>query len=124
MTHTSTEQERAAFEEFASVNGERPEFVARNEAGEYLRLDTAIGWMWWKAASSRVVLGSEPVALLWQHAITGQQFVNLKNQDVPAEPHLFLVGLLCLATVASVPTESTPDPRRAADDDKAWSLHP
>lgn len=49
MTH-HTDAERAEFEEFASVNGERPELVARNQAGEYLRLDTATGWMWWQAA--------------------------------------------------------------------------
>lgn len=49
MTH-HTDAERAAFEEFASVNGERPELVARNQAGEYQRLDTATGWMWWQAA--------------------------------------------------------------------------
>lgn len=49
MTH-HTVTERAMFEEFASVNGKRPELVARNQAGKYLRLDTATGWMWWQAA--------------------------------------------------------------------------
>lgn len=49
MTQT-TDTERVMFEEFASVNGKRPELVARNQAGKYLRLDTATGWMWWQAA--------------------------------------------------------------------------
>lgn len=50
MTHTSTEQERAEFEAWASDNGKWPKAIERDSKGDYLLLQTATGWMWWQEA--------------------------------------------------------------------------
>lgn len=132
---TSAEQSRAEFEAWRikrirSATGRHPSTHTDLElramflgfdhaAGEYTSAHEQHRWEAWQAAREVVALEYQARELL-ECAGCGHLY------EVPG------VSACCCGDNprneytgwVAVPTESTPDPRRAADADNAWSLHP